>query len=120
MISLDTRVLVRALLGTLSRKEKKLLSSNPWSISSIVLWEIAKLAQLGHIEMDLDDAGFKRTLSAIKCWPLDLDVCTRSTRLDFQGDPADELIAATAIVHNVPLLTRDRAIRRSRLVPLAD
>ena len=35
------------------------------------------------------------------------------------GDPADELIAATSIVHGVPLLTRDRQIRRSKLVPLA-
>ncbi|ANM31718.1 hypothetical protein ABI59_22415 [Acidobacteria bacterium Mor1] len=119
MISLDTHVLVRALMGTVNRKEKMLLSSHPWSVSSIVLWEIARLVQLGRVEMDLNDAGFKRILSAITCWPLDLDVCVRSTRLDFQGDPADELIAATAIVHNVPLLTRDRAIRRSKLVPFA-
>ena len=42
-----------------------------------------------------------------------------STRLDFVGVPADELIAATSIVHEVPLLTRDGRIRRSRLTPLA-
>jgi hypothetical protein len=34
-------------------------------------------------------------------------------------DTADELIAATSVVHGVPLLTRDRAIRRSKIVPLA-
>jgi predicted nucleic acid-binding protein len=33
--------------------------------------------------------------------------------------PADELIAATSVVHRVPLVTRDRQIRRSKLVPLA-
>ena len=42
-----------------------------------------------------------------------------STKLDFRGDPADELIAATSVVHNVPLVTRDRSIRRSKVVPLA-
>lgn len=34
------------------------------------------------------------------------------------GDAADELIAATSVVHQVPLLTRDRSILQSRLVPL--
>jgi predicted nucleic acid-binding protein len=29
------------------------------------------------------------------------------------------LIAATSVVHDVPLLTRDRRIRRSKVVPLA-
>jgi PIN domain nuclease of toxin-antitoxin system len=39
--------------------------------------------------------------------------------LDFRGDPADEIIAATSVVHHVSLVTRDRQIRRSKLVPLA-
>jgi PIN domain nuclease of toxin-antitoxin system len=39
--------------------------------------------------------------------------------LDFTGDPADELIAATSVVHAVPLLTRDKQIRKSKLVPIA-
>jgi PIN domain nuclease of toxin-antitoxin system len=36
-----------------------------------------------------------------------------------KGDPADELIAATSIVHKVPLLTRDRALLKSKRIPLA-
>ena len=51
--------------------------------------------------------------------PLDLSVARASTRLDFRADPADELIAATSIVHGIPLLTRDRRMRRSKLVSLA-
>jgi len=31
-----------------------------------------------------------------------------------------ELIAATSVVHNVPLLTRDPKLRASRMVPLAE
>jgi hypothetical protein len=42
-----------------------------------------------------------------------------STRLDIRGDPADELIAATSVVNRVPLLTRDKGLQRSKLVPLA-
>ncbi len=119
MLNLDTRVLVHALAGSPTAKEKRLLSANPWSISSIVLWEIAKLAQLGRVEIDLDDAEVVRTLSALHVWPLDLAVARASTRLDFRGDPADELIAATSLVHAVPLLTRDRRILGSKVVPLA-
>ena len=52
-------------------------------------------------------------------WPLDLAVCRTSTRLDFRSDPADELIAATSVVHKVPLLTRDARLRKSKVVPLA-
>jgi len=39
--------------------------------------------------------------------------------LDVRVDPADEIIAATSVAHNVPLVTRDRALRRSAVVPLA-
>ena len=118
MINLDTHILVFALAGDVTSKEKRALEENPWSVSAIVLWELAKLVQLGRIDMDLDAGETVRALSAIHVWPIDLAVSVQSTRLDFEGDPADELIAATSVVHSIRLLTRDRAIRRSKLVPL--
>jgi PIN domain nuclease of toxin-antitoxin system len=49
-----------------------------------------------------------------------MDVCHAMVeRLDFESDPADELIAATSLVHVAPLVTRDGKIRRSKVVPLA-
>jgi hypothetical protein len=36
----------------------------------------------------------------------------------FESDPADDLPAATSVVHRVPLVTRDRKIRCSKLVPV--
>ncbi|HYN80498.1 MAG TPA: type II toxin-antitoxin system VapC family toxin [Gemmatimonadaceae bacterium] len=119
MINLDTHVLVFALAGEVSAKERRLLAGNTWSISAIVLWELAKLVQLGRVALDLEHAEVVRTLSALHVWPIDLAVSIQSTRLDFSGDPADELIAATSVVHKVPLLTRDRRIRKSRMVPIA-
>ena len=119
MINLDSHVLIFALAGTVSEKERRLLAGNTWSVSAIVLRELAKLVQLRRIVMDLEDPRIVRTLSALHVWPIDLAVSVQSTRLDFSGDPADELIAATSVVHNVPLLTRDRQIRKSRIVPLA-
>jgi PIN domain nuclease of toxin-antitoxin system len=119
MLNLDTHILVHALSGDVTPKEHRCLSANVWGISAIVLWELAKLVQIGRISVDLDDPEFARTLSAIHVWPLDLAVSVASTKLDFKSDPADEIIAATSVVHKVPLLTRDRRIRASRLVPFA-
>jgi PIN domain nuclease of toxin-antitoxin system len=119
MLNLDTHVLLHAVAGRLSPSETRLLTANRWSISAIVLWEIAKLAQLGRITVDLDDSEVVRTLSRIHIWPVTREIAHTSTRLDVRSDPADELIGATSIVHNVPLLTRDRALRKSRQIPRA-
>jgi predicted nucleic acid-binding protein len=99
MLNLDTHILIHALAGSLTPRERALLSRESWSISAIILWEIAKLVQ--------------------RIWPLDLAVARAIAKLDFESDPADEIIAATSLVHRVPLVTRDRRIRRSKLVPLA-
>ena len=119
MLDLDTHVLLHALTGGSTGAERRILSRDSWSISAIVLWEIAKLAQSGRIDVDLHDPEFVRVLSRIPVWPLTLDVCRAIAGLDFRGDPADEIIAATSVVHHVPLMTRDRRIRSSRRVPIA-
>jgi PIN domain nuclease of toxin-antitoxin system len=119
MLNLDTHILLFALDGSLTPSERKLLSSQPWGISAIVLWEVAKLAQLGRIAVDVASADFTRVFARVHVWPLDLAVCKQSTELDFSSDPADELIAATSVVHRVPLVTRDGKIRKSKMVPIA-
>lgn len=119
MLNLDTHVLIDAVMNTLPPSESALLQSDEWSISSIVFWEIAKLVQLGRIDFDFDDREVARVVDQMHIWPINPDVAKTSTQLDFRSDPADELIAATSIVYGVPLVTRDRVIRQSKLVPLA-
>ena len=119
MLNLDTHIFLYAISGEVTSKEQKLLAGQEWSISAIVIWEIAKLAQLGRIEIDLDDSDVTRILSRIHTWPITLDICREIRSLDFHSDPADEIIAATSVVHRVPLITRDGRIKKSRIVPLA-
>ena len=123
MLNLDTHILLHAVTDSLTRRESALLSrdtwSISWSISAIVLWEIAKLARLGRVAVDVDDPEPVRVLMRLHTWPLSLDVCRAIRDLDVRGDPADEIIAATSVVHRVPLVTRDQRIRRSKRVPLA-
>jgi len=75
------------------------------SISAIVLWEIAKLAQLCRIEVDLDDAEVVRTLARVHLWPVTREIARASTRLDVRSDPADEVIAATLPAHSARDIT---------------
>lgn len=119
MLNLDTHILIHAMVGSLTPKEKTLLSSDRWSISGIVLWEIGKLAQLGRIDLDLGEREVRRFLSQIHTWPLTLEIALATQHLDFRSDPEDEIIAATSIVHQIPLLTRDKKLRKSKLVRLA-
>ena len=119
MINLDTHVLVHALAGALTAREQRILANDEWAISAIVLWEVAKLVQLGRLEMDLEEVETVRSLAAVQVLPITLPIARASTRLDFKSDPADELIAATSLVEGIPLLTRDKRIRKSKLVPFA-
>jgi PIN domain nuclease of toxin-antitoxin system len=119
MLNLDTHILIYALSGGLTPKEQTFLSERNWGVSPIVFWELSTLVQKKRIELDLNDPEVVRTLALLHVWPLSLTVCQKSTELDFSSDPADEIIAATSIVYNVPLLTRDKRIQKSKLVPFA-
>ena len=118
MLNLDTHILIYALLGTVTPHERAILSRYRWGISSIVLWEIAKLRQEGRITIGLESQSMVEALSTIEIWPLSREVCLNVSALDFQSDPADELIAATSVTYEVPLLTRDTRIRSSSLIRL--
>lgn len=84
-----------------------------------MLWELAKLVQLGRIALDLTSPAFQACLKQLTVIPISLEIARASTQLGFRSDPADELIAATSLVTNIPLLTRDHKILGSQLVPFA-
>ena len=118
MLNLDTHILIYALADSLTAKENKILKSDEWCISDIVLWEITKLTQLQRINIDINDPAVSSVLAKIDTIPIDIRICQTILKLDFKSDPADEIIAATSIVHKIPLVTRDKVIRRSKLVPI--
>lgn len=119
MINVDTNILVRALAGTLNREEAGVLSQEPWGISAIVLWELERLHQRGRLRYSIDAEPLATLVDNVHVWPLSQRICLATRNLDFPGDPADQLIAATSIVHQAPLVTRDMQLLRSDKVPLA-
>lgn len=119
MLNLDTHIVVYLLNGTLTPKEKSRIKGEEPAISDIVLWELSKLIQLGRLGMDLDSPEFQEFLAVAIVFPITLEIAVQSTKLDFSSDPADEIIAATSVVNNIPLLTRDARILKSEIVRFA-
>ena len=120
MLNLDTHVLIFALRGELRVHERILLARERWfRFRHRVLGDGEAPAAWTHRRWNLEDPEVAGVLNRIHVWPIDLAVAIASTRLDFKGDPADELIAATSVVHRIPLMTRDLVIRGSGIVPLA-
>ncbi len=119
MLNLDTHILVALLGGSLTEGEQALVANDELAISDIVLWELAKLIQVGRLSLDLDSREFARCLRSFRVLPISLEIARMSTELDFSSDPADEIIAATSVIERIPLLTRDSKILRSRMVPFA-
>jgi PIN domain nuclease of toxin-antitoxin system len=58
MLSLDTHIVVALLDGSLRKAEERRVASEEIAISGIVLWELAKLVQLGRLEFDFDATAF--------------------------------------------------------------
>jgi PIN domain nuclease of toxin-antitoxin system len=118
MLNLDTHILLHTLSGSLTPKERRLVEKEDLCISDIVLWEIAKLTELGRIEITWNET-FHRFLNEISVIPISYEIAKLTMSLDFSSDPADEIIASTSIQTGYPLLTRDKAILKSKLVPFA-
>ena len=83
-------------------------------VSIISCWEVAKLVENQRLGLSCPvDEWLDAALSypGIQLLNLTVPIVIASTRLKgFHRDPADQLIVATANVHEVPLLTADAKI----------
>ncbi|MCG5052219.1 MAG: type II toxin-antitoxin system VapC family toxin [Myxococcales bacterium] len=82
-------------------------------LSQISTWEIAHKVSIGKIELARPvDLWLRENTEGIVMLDLPLEVVVESTRLPgtFHKDPADRFIVATARVHDLVLVTRDKLI----------
>ena len=119
MIVIDTHILIwwvnqsdRLRKGTLERIENE---ADSLGINAISLWEIAKLVQVGRLELSMPvEDWIEQALAYPKVMvvPLSPLIAVESTRLPppFHKNLADELIVASARVLSCPLLTYDGKI----------
>lgn len=124
MIVLDTHVFVwsaanRPKLSVAARRAFDRDSERV--IADISLWEISKLVSMGRLKLDRDvDVWLDQAIDAVgaEVVPIDAAIAARSTGIaaHFHGDPADQLIAATAIELGAVLITADENLLRSKAV----
>ena len=95
-------------------------AANRPCLSAISLWEAATLASRGRLEVQpsfetwLTKAADART---VRILPITVEIAVELSRLPdtLHRDPVDRVIVATARVHQLPLLTADRAIVEAKL-----
>jgi PIN domain nuclease of toxin-antitoxin system len=128
MILLDTHVLIWLLIApeNLSPKAKKAImaarKSGSLGLSAISLWAIAWLVANKRIDIDVSVGSFvKKCASYVQVFPITEEIAVRSVQFptSYPKDPQDRIIGATAIVEGIRLLTHDKLILKSGLVPLA-
>jgi PIN domain nuclease of toxin-antitoxin system len=86
------------------------------AVASITLWELAWLAENRRIMVSGSVESFVRdTVSRVMVIPMNPEIVAFAVRLPegYPKDPADRLIASTAIVDGIPLVTADERIRQS-------
>lgn len=101
----------------LSKEAKKAIHhASEKIISAISCWELAKLAEKNRIAFSIPVLQWIRQSlleREIRIAGLSPEVAVESTQLqDFHGDPADQIIVATARILGMPLVTSDKRIRR--------
>jgi len=127
MILLDTHVLVWLALEPhkLSRNAKEAIRGARreacLAIAGITLWEMAWLVENGRIETTMSAESFLRECAAkVSVLPITPEIAARAVSLpdSYPRDPQDRLIGATALVEGIKLVTHDRLIKESGIVPI--
>lgn len=121
MLLLDTCVLVFDALDP-NRLSKRAVAAieqaeeaGTLACCDISLWEIAMLFSKGKLEIATDVKTFiKLVLEArqIEVLPISAEIAAQSALLCAHGDPADRLIASTAIIYKAKLVTPDHKLSK--------
>jgi PIN domain nuclease of toxin-antitoxin system len=129
MILLDTHILIWLLIApdNLAPKAKKAIlaarKSGSLALSAISLWEMTWLVQNKRIDLDVSiDSFVKKCASYVQVLPITPEIAVRSVQFpkSYPNDPQDRIIGATALVEGIRLLTHDKLIVKSGLIPLAE
>ena len=98
--------------GELSANARRRIAvASALQYSSISVWEIARLMKEGKVVIPNDAVGFVADLKEqydVTAIPPTDDIMLRAAHLpDFQKDPADRIIIATALANDLTVVTGD-------------
>jgi PIN domain nuclease of toxin-antitoxin system len=120
VVVLDTHILIQDALEPrrLSSRARRALEGSDGALaaSDISLWEIAMLIAKDRVRPGADAALFIAKIleaRAIRVLAITPKIAVLAQSDDFgHGDPADRIIAATAIAHGAQLVSADAQLRR--------
>ena len=124
MILLDTHVLVwldganPRLGGKAIEQIDAAFQSGHTAVSAISYWEVGTLIRKGRIQLEMDLLAWRDSFlrQGVQELPVTGDIGILASGFHgFHGDPADRLIAATALQHSATLITADQRILSSEL-----
>ena len=127
LILVDTNIVLWVAFDAdrLSRKAKETVdearrTGQGLAISDMTLLELAMLASKKRIPLDVSVESFLAQAEIpFSVLPMNARICARAFSLPrtYFKDPADRIIAATALAEGLALITADREIRKSGVVP---
>ncbi len=93
------------------------------AISDISLWEVGKLVELERLELSVSlseffDLALTPELTVLPITPAIASLIPSLEADGFHKDPADQIIVATALVHELRLISNDTRIRQWNGVPM--
>ena len=90
------------------------------AVADITLVEIARLASYGRINLIPDvETVLSEVVRRLVILPITSKIAMQAFALpaNYPKDPVDRVIGATALIEDLPLITADREIRKSKAVP---
>jgi PIN domain nuclease of toxin-antitoxin system len=94
--------------------------STALAISDVTLMEIAQLWYRKRIEFPVGLESFLEDVERrFRVFPITRNIAMQAYELpaNYPNDPVDRIIGATSLIEDIPLLTADREIRKSRAIP---
>jgi PIN domain nuclease of toxin-antitoxin system len=127
MILLDTCAIIWDALdpSKLSRAAKEAIeqahSHNALIMSDISLWEVAMLVKKGRLTISARSTDILNLFlqsRSISVKPISPEIAELSVNFGagLSSDPADRIIAATAVIHNARLVTADRNMLDNKIL----
>jgi len=86
-------------------------------VPAVVLAEIMFIAKKGRITLSFEETlGQIEGSEGFEISPLSTDILRTADKIEADLEMHDRLIAATALFHNAPLITKDETLRKSDAV----
>lgn len=102
-----------------ARARAGLATADVLGIPAIVFWEVALLVRQRKLDLGMPVRSWTAAVQSVprvQMLPLTAEIAVDADELTMPADPVDRFIAATALHHAAPLVSKDRLMRSLRFI----